>query len=60
MDEGLKKSPHWPEVVVGDLIAAVLGAIAEALEPREARIELRRGEVEAIHEPSKPLQVVIH
>ena len=51
MDEGLK-SPYWPNVEEGELIAEVLGAIAEVLGPGDVRTELRRGPVVGRHESS--------
>ena len=48
----LLKSPHWADGVGAALVAAVLAARAEDLDPRADRTGLRRGPVVEVHEPS--------
>ena len=60
MVEGLKKSPHWPDVGGGGLSVGALAAKAEGLAPRVGLTDPRRGPVDVLHESSKPLQVVMH
>ena len=62
MDEGLKKSPHWPDAEGGVLIGVALVAGGEELVPRVVPKVLRRGPVVVTHESSNTRlsQIGIH